>query len=643
VTWLPWNFAVRPEAAVQTDPFEEEFFIGPSESELDGGHVDSLVRESIQNALDARVGSEAVRVKFAIHEEPVAEADIGRYLNGLRPHLDALKVPWPGVGLARWLVYEDFATSGLGGDPSIIDDPPANHDRREDFYWFWRNVGRSAKTGEKLGRWGLGKTVFPSSSQINTIIGLTQRADDRRTLVMGQAVLRNHVIGNVRHLPYGLMHDPEHPGPTPMPLQGEDEAVRLRHVFHVDRKEETGLSLIVPFLRPGIRADLIARSACVHFFVRILRGDLIVETVDEDGKRWHIDKDNLHATVKTFTWDGPASAKLAAPPPLELAEWAIQCRQKDQWDATLAPAGTNGNAIWSTNVVPRSLAASLAQKLKAGDQRIAVRVPLVLERIDGEKVDTSFDVFLRRSESGRGDAWHVRDGMTITAVGTGRPAGGELDGLMLVSDKTLSGFLGDAEGPAHVDWSTEEKRLSKNWQTYRKRLHFIRGAITKLADLLRESEPKPAPVALAKVFSVSVPSGKEGVEPPTPPTTINAKKTWFTVDRTAQGFCVKSDPKAPRPDGVNLRVAFAYDVAAGDPFRKWNPLDFEIRLDHASTLKLGGYEVKVHRLAGNEVLLAIQKEPFRFAINGFDSVRDVVVRVEPVVSQIPSSDECVDL
>ena len=73
--FLPWSFAVRPEAAVQTDPFEEEFFIGPSEGELDGGHVDSLVRESIQNALDARTGSGPVRVKFrftrSLYRQPI--------------------------------------------------------------------------------------------------------------------------------------------------------------------------------------------------------------------------------------------------------------------------------------------------------------------------------------------------------------------------------------------------------------------------------------------------------------------------------------------------------------------------------------------------------------------------------------------
>ena len=93
---VPWNFAIRSEAAVQTDPFEEEFFIGPSDSELDNGHVASLVRESVQNALDARVGAAPVPVTFALHEARVRQSGVLRYFAGLEPHLAARAANVPG-------------------------------------------------------------------------------------------------------------------------------------------------------------------------------------------------------------------------------------------------------------------------------------------------------------------------------------------------------------------------------------------------------------------------------------------------------------------------------------------------------------------------------------------------------------------
>jgi hypothetical protein len=233
--------------------------------------------------------------------------------------------------------------------------------------------------------------------------------------------------------------------------------------------------------------------------------------------------------------------------------------------------------------------------------------------------------------------------MTITAVWTGRPAGGDLEGLMLVTDKTLSGFLGDAEGPAHVDWSTTEKRLTKNWQTFTRRLQFIRGAISKMADLLRQSEPKPAPVALKNVFSVSMPRGDSPANPPKPSPVVTSRAKWFTVDRISEGLCVRSDPRGTRPDGMNLRVKFAYDVPSGDPFRRWSSFDFEMHRDFTGSLNLSGRAVKGIRRAGNELTLVIEQTPFALRVCGFDKFRDVVVRVEPELPLTADADEYVDI
>jgi len=43
-------------------------------------------------------------------------------------------------------------------------DDSAENMAEEPFYYFWRNIGRSQKDKMRLGRWGLGKQVFPASS-----------------------------------------------------------------------------------------------------------------------------------------------------------------------------------------------------------------------------------------------------------------------------------------------------------------------------------------------------------------------------------------------------------------------------------------------------------------------------------------------
>ncbi|MGB8854338.1 MAG: hypothetical protein WCC69_12310 [Pirellulales bacterium] len=633
--YVPWNFAIRSEAAVQTDPFEEEFFIGPSDSELDDGHVASLVRESVQNALDARVGADPVRVTFALHESRVRQAGVLRYLAGLEPHLAALTPPvaWPLDGAndtIRWLVYEDFHTTGLCGDPSIVDDPPAGHERREDFYWFWRNVGRSAKTGEKLGRWGLGKTVFPSSSNINCIIGLTRRSDDNRLLIMGQAVLRNHTIRGKRYLPYGLLSDPDADGKTPMPFEGDEAAAEVVRAFRLRRNGETGLSLVVPFVRDGITADAIARSVCIHFFVRILRGELVVETMDERGGRYEITAATIDDVVRQLRWELPDGQRRVSPPPLDLARLALERLASGAVDATLPPAGASGTAAWTRDVLPKAIAEPLAKALSADSGHVLVKVPLVLERASGERVETHFHVALRRRPDGKGEGWYVRDGMTITAVNRKRPSSGDYEGLLLASDPVISGFLGDAEGPAHVEWSKEEKRLARNWRTFTRRIGFVTNGIVYLADMLRENQPKTAPLALAKVFSVRLPAKPEGPASPTidRPEEIPSRQDWYTIGPKGHGFSIRSVPNAPRPPVHNLRVTFAYDVSSGDPFRIWSPYDFELRLGQASTLKIKGTGLKAKLLTGNAVLLTDLEETFSFSVEGFDAARDVVVRAD---------------
>jgi len=631
---LPWKFEIRSEGAVQSDPFEEEFFIGPSDNELDDAHVASLVRESIQNAIDARAGSEPVRVTFALHEASVAETGAIHYLEGLAAHLAALvpPVPWPAAtpdATIRWLVYEDYHTTGLCGDPAIVDDPPPGHPAREDFYWFWRNVGRSAKTGEKLGRWGLGKTVFPSSSGINTIIGLTHRADDDRLLLMGQAVLRNHTIKPRRYLPYGLLSDPEAAGKTPMPLESPAAAAAVSDAFRLRRRKETGLSIVVPFVRDGITAESIARSVCSHFFIRILRGELVVETIDERGHSLLISADTIDAVASQVPWVKPGSSQKASPPPLALARLALDRIKTGSPDAVLPPTFETGATAWSASAAATAIPASVAKTLAADGATAVLEVPIDLERADGERVTTRFHVALRRRLDGKGEAWHVRDGMTITAVNRARPAGGDFDGLLLASDPVISAFLGDAEGPAHVEWSKEEKRLKTNWKVYARRLSFLSTAIARLADLCREKQPKSAPPALAKVFSVKLPvQPTGGAGKPDKIIDVEERREWYSIAPKGQGFTVRSVPKVPRPPVNGLRVTFAYDTSSGDPFRIWSPFDFELRLGKSSTLTISGKGVKAGLLDGNQVLLTDLAEAFSFNVEGFDPARDVVVRAE---------------
>jgi len=76
---------------VDREPIEDEFFKGEEEEDGPSGRTDSLVREAIQNSMDAREGAapSEVRFAFSLVEEDVSRNIAGHFLSALLPHLQA--------------------------------------------------------------------------------------------------------------------------------------------------------------------------------------------------------------------------------------------------------------------------------------------------------------------------------------------------------------------------------------------------------------------------------------------------------------------------------------------------------------------------------------------------------------------------
>src|SRR5215212_2732279 len=139
-----WHFRPMQPGEVHVDPVHDEFF---KAQDL----ADALVRESIQNSLDARIprSRSPVRVRFrfaaGVHAAPVEIR--GEYFDGLSVHLRAAAKSMHAV-LPRddepvpYLVIEDFGTRGLTGDPHLDPELEApGEEQKNDFFYFWRNVG----------------------------------------------------------------------------------------------------------------------------------------------------------------------------------------------------------------------------------------------------------------------------------------------------------------------------------------------------------------------------------------------------------------------------------------------------------------------------------------------------------------------
>ena len=84
-----WQFREMQPGEINVDPIEGEFFT----TEAIGSITDALVRESIQNSLDAAQGNAPVTVCFSFFSRPNPGYDGNviskKYFDGLSPHLHA--------------------------------------------------------------------------------------------------------------------------------------------------------------------------------------------------------------------------------------------------------------------------------------------------------------------------------------------------------------------------------------------------------------------------------------------------------------------------------------------------------------------------------------------------------------------------
>jgi hypothetical protein len=333
-----WVFEKLAGAAVRRDPNETQLFKTEQAEEGEYAGTDALVREILQNSMDASIGDGPVRLRLALHShDELPDKDrLGHYFGRLESPLAHREVEFDADGVPQlidgFLVCEDFGTSGLGGDPMLAKDPVSGSPEREDFFWFWRNIGRSGKTGDDLGRWGLGKTVYRAASQVGCMLGLTVREEDYRELLMGQAVLKIHEYAGSEYFPEGYWCSGINKEGLPLPIEDPDELSRFRNEWKLTRKpDEPGLSVVVPYVASELKGRRLLQAICVHFFLPIIRGELVVDlvTLDPDIREVRLDSESLVEWCRGMVWDGPKRTKRHVSPPIEFVKRCLAVRESE--------------------------------------------------------------------------------------------------------------------------------------------------------------------------------------------------------------------------------------------------------------------------------------------------------------------------
>ncbi|MGH9581938.1 MAG: hypothetical protein ACRD4O_03250 [Bryobacteraceae bacterium] len=568
----------------------------------------ALVREAVQNILDAarekRTGPIRIRISIEL-PDVAAKAKFWELLQKLQPHLGACAIqgrPTDPEHL-RLLLIEDFETTGLTGP----------WDNRGIGGWndFFRQFGVSHKTGPRMGRWGLGKLVFTSASEIRTFFALTVREADvpAQALLMGQTVVRPHSINSVELDSHVFFSRPQKQGELQLPVIDQADIREFATAARLSRTVESGLSLVIPFPVEEIDPHQITRHLLANFFFPILSGDLVAEVCGADVSS--VTFDNLIRHV------GDESMKAG-----KLAGFVRQIRERQQTapDLHLDASWTRKDGTPGADL-PTSL-----KKRFANRELIYARFPVRLRNRTAGDQPSHVDVFVRRThDDERPDSLCVRGMLTVPGEARRFHTDGCFIALVATEPSVVS-FLGDAEGPAHTDWNSREDRLNENWVHAPARVSEIRQSARWLHQKLAAALDRVEEKALIDEFWI--PDETPGEQHRTATRNGHAdpqhRVQKFNVTRRNDGFTIAAGSGLADDDlPIRIRVRAAYDVVRGNPFAKHSPFDFDLAEKGEIDCRLDGCRMEAVR--ANALTLVATARSFRAQFTGFDANRDLVV------------------
>ncbi len=411
-----WYYKELQKGDTVRDPIQGEFFA----TESIENSADALIREGIQNSLDARRktsstpwGREVLKIRISVSgDQKALKPDVtSRFLSGNWEHLETA-----GNGLqnspernqpCKFLTFEDFGTTGLSGDPSQWRKVSGTENR---FFNFFRAEGHSDKSESDRGRWGVGKTVFPRASRISSFWALTKRESDHAKLLMGRTILKSHDLADgSTHVPDGYYGVRENESAIVLPVADEVTISQFCDTFGLQRGDEPGVSIVVPFYdEEEITAGTIVHAVVIGYFFPILTGELIVEVIGPDDDITILDQTNLADVANEF------ERSRSLMPVIQLSAWAKTISDSERFVLNNPPE--NRAPRWTPELFPEDHVESLRTRFKAGEQ-LAVRVPMPVRKKKQSSEWSFFDVFITNDGSDkRGRPIYVRDGITISDV-----------------------------------------------------------------------------------------------------------------------------------------------------------------------------------------------------------------------------------
>ena len=633
---LGWIFKPRGDQKVR-NPLGDEFFNSPDLLT----DTSSLVREAIQNSLDARVDMEQpVRVRFKLGaiSDPGLKQD---FFADLEVHTKSVLGASRGKisNDCRFLVYEDFNTEGLRGDTTLDHVAGSLEKESANYTYFVHYEGEGNKGDGKRGKWGIGKVVFPMISKINAFFAYSIRDEEHspcgnNPVLIGQCVLKFHEIHGQTFQPDGWF-SPDAVS-TPQPFSGK-QATEIAKKWGVSRISEPGLSVIIPYVLESVGANQLRDAVIRQYFIAILSGDLICTIEDQNGQIITVNANSISAIVEELDELTEGSTRDLQARQVNKAIEALGKTSKlegaavsNHWkiaDKTTAP---------STISVPKEVVETVKREIEVSGVSLTKIETATPKQFSKETEIGTFDILIWRDEDSTNPVIYSREGILVP--GSRATNLRNYGALVLVDNGPLADLLGKSEGPAHEEWSDKTERFADAYHLQLALASRLIRLVRLLPQRMQQELSKKDNQESDDIFFSDWFSSENQ--------TIQLKKNLQKKERddlndvipngllpmnpkmsisAAHGKVSVSPGQTLGAKGDLLKIEFAYAVSKGNAFSNWSELDFSFNQKGSVKIKETG--LRIIRKTQNSLELEIEKVGnWQLTLDGFDPYRDLEVK-----------------
>jgi hypothetical protein len=634
----------------------EEFF-----NDVDTlSEISSLIRESMQNSIDEILDKRLpIKMRFTVGKQ---SAKLNKeYFSDIYEHAKLSIQPslLPSLDLeSNYLVIEDFNTNGLRGSISSQKPTANSSETYFDNYWYfeWKSGETNKLTGGR-GSWGVGKIVLSAASRLKTILVYSERQSlscpepNTNGILFGHSIFKYATLANDKRLrPYRNWMKEVKVGSDIdyIPTSDLDDINQFCEDWRLVRKQKDyGTSIVIPFIKNTITAERLIQCIIQDYFIAILDGHVICEVVDENNRRFDLNKENLVSLIEELDEDSWTSATKNKQELIGFCQMYEKRIGAKTHKIEVRPGIDYAND-WSNYEFEEALKDEFRSKIESGscvEFEVVTEVPT--QQVGISKTDKFSVLFSKYSREGLSKTLFTRRGIIIPEAFRESKLNGLLS--MVIIEENESNFLQQmlrlSEGPAHKNWTATGDKVLGRYEIkgLKKTIVWVKNSAQSIFKKLQPDQNIADDRSLAKYFPDEEPNDLRGTTDGDGDVGVGKPKggqggsggigvprggRLVKIEAGAKPGSIKIIPidLSRIETGMLFEIEIAYALRGGDSFSAWDYEDFDLNklIDNEKTTGVST------RFIENKVFMEVIKKDFELVFANFDENRDISIEVKKV-------------